>query len=504
MTKTEIANFKTILFDPGKTLGQRAARSSFWLMVSQVINRLAGLVRNIILARLLFPEDFGLVGIATIALSLLEVFSQTGFRQALIRKKENIEGYLNTAWTISIIRGVTLFVILFLSAPIIADFFNNPQVTSVVRAMAFTFIILGCQNIATLYFIRELNFKKEITLQLAGALTSLVVSIVLAFILKNVWALVFGSLAGNFVIFLLSYFFQPFRPRLAIKRAYVRELFSFGKYVLASGVLIFAITQGDDALVGRMLGVAALGFYALAYKISNLPATQISHVIGGITLPVYSKFQDNLVKLKELYLKFLQITTFLSFLASGLILVFASDFTKIFLGEKWLAIIPVMQILVFAGLIRSIAATPGKIFYAVKKPEIDTKLQLIRFAVLAILIYPLTVRWGIIGASVAVLASIFVANIGFSFMALRITKCGIKAFAKRIIYPLISASVMVIGVYGLMMFLGQVRLYSFILLALLGIGIYLGMTYILDRIANYGMYSLIKSYFKKLGEQSLE
>ena len=124
--------------------------------------------------------------------------------------------------------------------------------------------------------------------------------------------------------------------------------------------------------MGKLLGVTALGFYQLAYRISNMPATEITHVISRVTFPAYSKLQDDIPKLREAYLKVLQITAFLSFPIAGLIFVLAPDFTKIFLGEKWMPMVPAMQVLVFAGLSRAIAATAGYIFYAVGKPKIDT------------------------------------------------------------------------------------------------------------------------------------
>jgi O-antigen/teichoic acid export membrane protein len=262
-----------------------------------------------------------------------------------------------------------------------------------------------------------------------------------------------------------------------------KSLLNFGQWVWVSSILIFLVTQGDDILVGKLLGVAALGFYQLAYKISNMPATEITHVISQVTFPAYSKIQDNVPKLRDAYLKVLQLTVFLSFPVAGLIFVLAPDFTMIFLGEKWMPMVPAIQVLVFAGLIRSIAATQGNIFYAVGKPKIDTVLQVIRLAVLAIFIYPFSVKWGILGASIVVLMSIATATIGFIVMSVRITKCDIMQFAKLIILPFINMGIMVFVILKFRNVLST-GIWHFLVLLCTGTLLYLFITLVLDKLLN--------------------
>lgn len=229
-----------------------------------------------------------------------------------------------------------------------------------------------------------------------------------------------------------------------------------------------------------------------------MPATEITHVISRVTFPVYSKLQNDIPKLREAYLKVLQITAFLSFPVAGLIFVLAPDFTNIFLGGKWMPMVPAMQVLVFAGLVRSIAATSGYIFYAVGKPKIDTRWQIVRLFVLAALIYPFTNKWGILGASIVVLLSIFVSNIGFCFKAIKITKCGVKNFAKIIIFPLISGTVMILLILGVKAIIGT-GIWEFITFASAGILIYFIMIYLSDKLFNYKMEALIKESLQSFG-----
>ena len=180
-----------------------------------------------------------------------------------------------------------------------------------------------------------------------------------------------------------------------------------------------------------------------------------------------SKLQGDIPRLREAYLKVLQLTAFLSFPIAGLIFVLAPDFTTIFLGEKWMPMVPAMQVLVFAGLVRSIAATSGPIFHSVGKPKIDTKLQVIRLSVLAILIYPFTNKWGITGTSFVVFLSIFISNVGFSLMAMKITKCGIGNFAKTIMFPLLNVTITILFILLLKTTM-DVEILEFIIFVIIG------------------------------------
>jgi O-antigen/teichoic acid export membrane protein len=474
-----------------QSLSQRVAISGAWVFALKIVNRGFSFIRLIILARILAPADFGLMGIALLAMATLETFSQTGFNAALIQKKENVESYLNSAWTITIFRGIVLFAVLYLIAPYVAIFFKSPEAKPIIQVIGFSILFLAFTNIGIIYFQKELEFNKQFIYQLSGTLADFIVAVSAVFILKSVWALVFGLLAGNFVKFIASYLIHPYRPHLSSDLGKAKELFGFGKWVLGSSILIFLITQGDDIFVGKVLGTAALGFYQLAYRISNMPATEITHVISQVTFPAYSKLQGDIPRLREAYLKVLQLTAFLSFPIAGLIFVLAPDFTKIFLGEKWMPMVPAMQVLVFAGLVRSIAATAGPIFHSVGKPKIDTKLQIIRLSVLAVFIYPFTNKWGITGTSFVVFLSIFISNIGFSLMAIKITKCGIGNFAKTIIFPLVNVTIIILSISLLKTTMG-VGILEFIVFVTIGALMYLFIAYLSDKLFHYKIQALIK------------
>jgi O-antigen/teichoic acid export membrane protein len=482
-------NFQEI---PGRDLYPKVVKGGFWVFGLRFFRQLFHCARLIILARLLSPHDFGLFGVALLTMSILETFSQTGFKQALIQKKERTEEFLNSAWTFLVIRGVVLFSLLYLVAPNAAEFFGVPEAKRIIQVMGLSILLSSLTNIGVIYFQKELEFNKQFVLNFITVAVDFIVAVSAALMMRNVWALVLGVLAGNITGLVLSFVLHPFRPRFKLNRQEVKGLFRFGKWVLGSSVLVFLITQGDDIFVGKLLGVAMLGFYQMAYKISNMPTTEISHVISQVTFPAYSKIQENLPRLREAYLKVLQLTAFLSFPIAGLIFVFAPDFTRIFLGEKWMPIVPAMQILVFAGFIRSIAVNSGFVFLAVGKPKIDTFWQIVRFIVIGILIYPFSKQMGIAGTSLVILFSIVISGVGFSLSAIKVTQCGLKEFMRSLGLPMINGICVILLIVGLKSFL-VMGMGMFVLLAAVGIGAYILISFVLDNFYAFPMRSLIRS-----------
>jgi O-antigen/teichoic acid export membrane protein len=388
------------LFATDGTLSQKTARSGVWVMGSFGFSKILGFIQTIILARLLLPEDFGLMGVCYIAIAAMAVFTETGFNQALIQRKDYNDDVLNTAWVIAVLRGLILFTLLFTLAPVISRFYDNAQIASILRVIAFSFLLSGFNNIGLILFNKELNFKKKVVYDQLGAILGIAATISLAFWLRNVWALVLGNVFGGVIGTVLSYWAHPFRPKFKFKVDIAKELFHFGKHVFFVGIAMFIITQGDDALVGKILGMSALGFYLLAYKLSNLPVTSITRVTSSISYPAYAKVQDDKVRLQRGYLKVLKGTSFLVILASFLLFVLAPEFIQVVYGQKWLPMVPAVMVMCFLGYFRGISATMGPVFQGLGKPYILSKIKLSELILMLIIIYPLTLKFGIVGAAI--------------------------------------------------------------------------------------------------------
>jgi O-antigen/teichoic acid export membrane protein len=469
-------------------LGSRVVRGGIWVFALRITNTLFGFARTIVLARLLAPADFGVFGIALLAMSALETFSQTGFSTALIQKKDETESYLDTAWTVQAVRGILLALVLYLTAGYVAAFFDASAAKPILQVIGLSMLFQGFTSIGVLYFQKDLEFHKQFIYMFSGTVADMSVTIAAAFLWRNPWALAIGLLAGSLMRMVVSYFVHPYRPRLGFDQQQFRELSGFGKWILGSSILFFFLTQADHALVGKVLGVSALGFYQLAYRLSNMPATEITQVISQVTFPAYSMLQDDLPRLRQAYLKVLQITAFLSFPIAGLIFVLAPDFTKVCLGERWMPMVPAMQALALAGLIRSLAATTGPVFLAVGKPRIDTICQIVRLIILAACIYPFVIRWDILGAGTAVVLSILISMGAFSFAIIKIAGCPLIQFSKVIIFPLLSCITMVVSMVVLKANIGvPIGPGLILVVTIVGCLGYLTTALLFDRFFNYGM-----------------
>jgi O-antigen/teichoic acid export membrane protein len=332
---------------------------------------------------------------------------------------------------------------------------------------------------------------------ISGSFVEISITIVLAFFfLRNVWALVFGLLGGNFVRMALSYCVHPYRPRISFNFHHFVKIFSFGKWIFTSTVLFFLLKNGDNTFVGKMLGIASLGFYQIAYRLANMPTEQITNVLSPIIFPAYSKLQDNLPRLRQAYLNSLQLIAFIAIPMAAGIFILAPEFTKIFLGEKWMPVVQPMRVLCIAGAIRAIAATSGPIFLALGRPDINTRLAFAQLISIAILIYPLTSMWGIIGTalSISITGCLFIFAILISLIRLtKMRNSDISHLIKNILFPLIAiAPVMGIKTIFITPFMNNANL---ILITVIAIGIitYLINTYLLDKCMNYNILIKIKA-----------
>lgn len=388
---------------PGDRLSQRIMQAGFWVLALRITDRLFSLARTVLLARLLAPNDFGLFGITMLALSAIETLSETGFYTALIQRNGDIRPYLDTAWTVQAIRGFVLAAILILLAPYVASFFNEPGAASLVRALALYEAFSGLINTGVIYFQKNLEFHKQFIYMFSGTLVNLLVAIPAALILRNAWALVFGLVAGQFMKMVVSYLVHPYRPRPRWERANTQELFSFGRWIFIGSVLGFLALNGHNIFVGKVLGAAALGLYQMAFMLSNSVVTEITCIVSQVAFPTFCKLQNETKKLKKVFFMTFEIVSAIALPMTGGIIVLGPTFISLFLGERWIAMVPVMRFLALSGLVLSLTAVGGPLFWGVGKPNISFWMNAVRVTVMFASIYPLTMFFGLTGASLAVL-----------------------------------------------------------------------------------------------------
>jgi len=258
---------------PANSIFRQVLFGGLWTLGLRLSSRALGFARTIVLARLLFPADFGLIAMAMLVVTGLDSITQTGIQQALIQKKNDIEKCLDTAWAVALARNLVLCLTLVLAAPLVAGFFETPRLTDIIRVVSLSVLLSGFANIGIVFFQKDLEFDKQFGFEWWASLAEFALTVLLAFLLRDVWALVWGGLAGNVLRVLLSYVLHPYRPAFRFDPASFRELMSFGKWVSGYTVLLFAAFQMDSILIGRLLGAEDLGFYQMAYLTAVIPSS---------------------------------------------------------------------------------------------------------------------------------------------------------------------------------------------------------------------------------------
>jgi O-antigen/teichoic acid export membrane protein len=250
------------------------------------------------------------------------------------------------------------------------------------------------------------------------------------------------------VLLLGSYIIHPFRPKWRWNTQAARDILNYGKYIMGVQIVSFGLTQGDNALVGKVLGTTELGLYSMAYNLASLPATSISHLISKVAFPTYAKIKDDLAVLREGYFKVLRLTALLAVPAAGGLFALASELVRLLYGENWMPMVPALMILCIYGLERAVNSPVGALLNATGRPKTLFNLQLIKLALLVLIIYPLTIRFGILGTSIAgaVVAIIISANV-FPIVA-RILECNIRMVLKQIVSPFIATMVMMACIFA--------------------------------------------------------
>ncbi|GAA0475079.1 hypothetical protein GCM10008985_34460 [Halococcus dombrowskii] len=429
------------------------------------------------------------MAIALVVMRGLTQLSRLGVDAALIQREEkNVDAYLDTAWVMQNARGVVVAIILFMAAPFIASptVYDQPQLTPVLRVLALSPLLSGLQNPGLLYLKKDLRFDKQFFYTLSGTVFYVLVAVVVALVTQSVWALVFGVVASDFVRLVASYFVDSYRPRPRFDFDRARELFGYGKWIFASGVVLFLIMEADDLFVGWYLGAAVVGFYQLGYRVSNAPATEVTQTISSVVFPTYAKIQNSNSQLRDGFFKTVQLTTFVSVPVAVGIAAIAPTFVETFLTEEWQPMVPLIQILAAWGLLRSFGATTGPLFQAVDRPEIATKIQFGKFIIIAALIYPATARYGAVGTALVIMGNSLVFSEPVSaYLAVRIVNGSYTKLLSLIVYPLLASAIMGITIVVIHAVGIATGILEFGLLIVVGIIVYVLCIAVAEAVSSY-------------------
>ena len=357
-------------------LKQQAAKSLKWALIGDLLPKIMQPVVTIVLARILVPEDFGIIGIATLVIGLVRMIESMGLNQALIQTDEDIEEAADVVFWSNLSLSIILFIVLYYSAPLISRFFDEPRSTAVIQVMGIQLLISAFDDVQEALLQRDFQFRELVGRRLVPVSISAVISIAMALAGYGYWSLVVGTLIGTALGVVFLWRVSQWRPRFRYDLSVARLLIGFGGLVTLESLQGWALNYGDNLAAGYFLGVEALGFYTMAFTIAVV-------MLGFLILPVsrvaYSAFSRLKDQTEELGRAFVDMTQYLAVIvipASLGVFLCAELIVEIILDDSWIAAIPAIQILaIMPGLSWIIALYPS-LYRAIGRPDVMPKYHI--------------------------------------------------------------------------------------------------------------------------------
>lgn len=390
----------------GKALTARVARGGFWLGAGAGADNALRMLRNILLARLLAPEAFGLMAIVIAFRMAFEAITSVGIKTAVIQNpRADSQEFLNGAWWFSFARGVSLYALAFFISPWIAGFYDKPELTPLLQVALLSIFFQATISPKAYVQLKKLNYRRWIMIDYGGAALGITTAIVLGFMLQNVWALVIGFTVESVSRTALSYIFAPFRPGFKFESQSLRELFKYARGMFGLGALTFVANKADVFVLGKVVDDAVLGAYMLALSLAQIPINLNSKVVLPLSMPAFSSLQDQPERLMAGFLKASKLLALL-FLPLLTLMACASPFLlTLVYGSEYAVVSLAFSILCARVAVTVTGITLAQLYFATARPELNRTASLIRMVTVVALVYPFSLWWGAAGAALAALVA---------------------------------------------------------------------------------------------------
>lgn len=459
------------------SIRSQMALGAVWMISFKLADRSLGLISTLILARVLVPQDFGIVAMAMSFVTLLELLTAFGFDTALIQKQTKDRVLWDTAWTFNVLFGLFVAGVMVALADQVATFYRSVELEHVIRALAVGALVQGFENIGVVAFRTEMRFDREFRFLVSKKIIAFSITIPAALILDSYWALVIGQVVGKIAGTSLSYGMHPYRPRLTLAAA--SSLLHFSKWLLAINFVNYLRERSSDWIIGRAIGPAALGTYNIGAEFAALPSTELLAPINRALLPAYSSIKDDPASMRNEYLSVLSVVVLVGIPAVVGLAATAPLLVPALLGPNWLGVVPVLMILAFTGATNVISGNVYPAYLAMGRLDVAVKVGLFGAILNVLLMLILAPRFGLTGAAAAALTTSLVVVPVSIAVVMRILDVRSREILHAIWRPFLAAGIM----YGCVSaFVRQfpleagslVNLWRLALAVLLGIVIYIG------------------------------
>jgi O-antigen/teichoic acid export membrane protein len=374
-------------------LKERALQGIAWSFITRIASQAIQFGVSIVLARLLFPADFGLVGMVGVFTGFAAVFIDFGIGSAIVQRPELDERQIRAAFTATLVVGAATTLLIAAGAPLIAAFYHRDELVALTRVSALAFLLTSIGVVPRAMLMRGMQIKRLMLLDLAVLVASSSCSVALALSGAGVWTVVVGSLVVAAGQSFLPVLFGPWKVRFAIDLRHLRPLMGVSLNLLGFNVINYWSRNVDNLLIGRLLGETSLGLYTRAYTLMLLPIVQIGGVLSSSMMPMLSRVSHDRARSKNLFLRALGMIALVGFpMMLGLASV-AGPFVRAFYGPKWLELIPLLRVLSIVGALQMLTSPTGWIF--VSQGRTDVML-----------------RWGLVACSAIIIALLVGAYLG--------------------------------------------------------------------------------------------
>lgn len=371
----------------------------FWSSVERFSVQGIQFLVMIIMARLLTPKDYGLVGMVAIFIAVAQSLVDSGFSQALIRKQNRTETDNSTVFYFNIVVGVLLYFILFAIAPWVADFYDTPELTALMRVVCLSVVFNSFVVVQRALLTVNIDFKTQAKASLTAAIVSGVVGIGMAYSGFSYWAIVAQQLVNLGLNTLLLWIFAHWRPRWTYSWNSFRELFTFGSKLMASGLLDVVYRNMYLLVIGKVFTASSLGYYTRASQFAEFPSSNLTSIMQRVTYPVLCQIQNDDERLALIYRRFLRVSAFLIFPLLAGLSAMAEPFILLLLKEQWLFASTLLQIICFGMMWYPIHAINLNLLQVKGRSDLFLKLEVIK-KIMAIIILCITVPMGLIAMCV--------------------------------------------------------------------------------------------------------
>lgn len=459
------------------SLKAKSVTGAKWAIISQILNQIVQLYIGIKLAILLDPGDFGLVGMVYVFSRFTQVLADAGIGAAIIQK-DNIETReLNSAFWFSIAIGFLLFIVLSLVAPLIANFFSQPILTSLTRWIASTFLIASLCIVPISLLVKEFRFRDIAIIESMSFFLGGIVAIVAAVNGLGVWSLIIQAMGMAISKTVIVFFLSKWRPKILFDWNAVKGLFPFSMNLTGAQLINYWVRNADNLLIGKFLGEVDLGLYSRAYSFMLIPVQQVSAVASRIMFPAFSEIQNDVPRIRAIYLRTISMIALLTFPIGLGLMVVANNFVYGVLGEEWAGMVPILQILCILSLTQSLGATAGVIYQSLGRTDIQLKWS-IYASVVYISAFVFGLQWGVVGVAASyTIASLVFITIPNAMLVGSLVNISLPQFGNVIYGVFGCAAVMALCVHTIGILLNDLFERKWILAIMIaaGISIYLAL-----------------------------